>query len=146
MKFIYYFLERFKKQNIKKSIPIYLFVLLTILFYGVKGLIMTTFIILTFVAGWISKGLWQAIKDYRLTLTLNRVHFSKSDYETLKRENSALLTALESYMKNTDNARGRGVQGPLRPSNPSTPANRSVMNMNDIEEIRLRYEMEERER
>lgn len=144
LKLLYYFTNRFTKKNIAKMAAVYAGAILIFLIYGVKGLMTVFFLILFFFLGWISNKLTAAIKDYRLTLRLNRVHFSHVDYETLRRENSALLEALQAHMKGA--VRGRGVQGGGYPPSPSTPNTGTRLSHEQVEEMRMRYEAEDRER
>lgn len=141
LKLLHYISLRFNKKNLLRSIPIYGVAAVIGLLFGVKGLATTAFLIFFFFLGWIGHSLWGAIKDYRLTLRLNRVHYSQADYETLRRENKALLQALEARM---DDKGGRGVKVGVRPPSPPAPTT-ARLNPQDIEELRLRYEQEERE-
>lgn len=145
MKILHYFMNRFNKKNLKKTVPIYAFALIILMFYGVKGLMTTFFVALLFIMGWLSHSAYIAIKDYRLTLALNRVHYSQADYQTLKRENMALMDAVQALMNKGGS--GGGSKGPLRPVAPPTqPPNRQMYSMEDIEEMRMRYEAEDIER
>lgn len=138
LKMLHYISFRLNKKNLLRSIPIYIAAILIYFMFGVTGLIITFFLGLFFFLGWIVHSLISMVKDYRLTLRLNRVHYNQADYETLRRENKALLQALESRMENG----GRGArQGGVPASSPPPTAAR--LNANDLEEMKLRYEQEE---
>lgn len=88
-----------------RRFPLYLFFAFILLAYGVRGAMMMFLLFLAFFMGWTAKGLFQAIKDYRLTLRLNRVYFSQAEYDTLHRENKILHEALNAFK---DASKGRG--------------------------------------
>lgn len=136
MKYLYYFFERFKKQNLKKTISIYLSVLMIFLIFGMKGIAMTVLIIFTFFAGWWSKSIFQLVKDYRLTLRLNRVKFTHADYLALQKERDSIFNAYHDLKESRGGS--RGVKSPRAASPTGTK-----IDHNQIEEMKLRFEQEE---
>lgn len=139
LKILHYISVRFSKKHLIRSVPIYLVAALIAIVFGVKGLMISFFLGLFFFLGWITHSLWGVVKDYRLTLRLNRVHYSQADYETLRRENKALLHAVEARMEG-----GRGVQPGVRPASSPAPT-AARLTRQDIEEMKLRIEEEERQ-
>lgn len=145
LKTIYYFTHRFKQQNLKKTVPLYLLTALILAVYGVKGLMLSFMIIFFYVMGWMSHKCMAFIRDYRLSRTLDRVHFSQAEFELLKRENKLLFDALQSHMKtNVRDGVGGGVKTGQSRRYPTAPPPR--MSREDLEEMELRYRMEEDER
>lgn len=140
MKILYFYLNRFRPKNMFKTAVIYGLGAFILLLWGVKGLVTTFLLIFCFFLGWVIHSGVSAIKDYRLTLRLNRVHYSQADYDTLRRENKALLDALQAQME----ARGGGggaVRG-YRPGPAPAPSN-TKWDSQRIEELKMRYEAEE---
>lgn len=140
LKSLNYILLRFSKKNMLRSIPIYVAAVLILLLFGVKGLLITFFLTVFFVLGWTAHMLIGAVKDYRLTLRLNRMHYSQADYETLRRENKALLQVIQTRMDVREGGRGTTTGGAQR--TPPAPSS-ARLNQSDIEEMRNRYAAEE---
>ncbi|MDO3682088.1 hypothetical protein [Paenibacillus ehimensis] len=139
LKILHYIGLRFSKKYLIRSVPIYLIAALITIVFGVNGLMISFFLGLFFFLGWITHSLWGVVKDYRLTLRLNRVHYTQADYETLRRENKALLQVVEARMEGV-----RGVQPGVRPA--SSPAPKAArLSQQDIEEMKFRYEQEEQQ-
>lgn len=132
---IIYFLSQLSPRKLKlfaiKKLPIYLFFVLVFCMYGVKGMLITTFLILFFFLGWTGKGMFQAFHDWRLTQRLNRVYFSAADYESIQRENKLLHEALNAFK---DNAKKGGTAG-VRNDTPMSPPSRAMMNHESIRQM-----------
>ena len=113
---LYVLASRITKRGFRKFIfkrlPVYLFLLLVLILYGVKGLMITFGLLVSFFLGWTFKGLFQAFKDWRLTQRLNRVYFSQVEYDALHRENKMLHEAFNAYKDNVTK-RGGGAAAPM---------------------------------
>lgn len=78
-----------------KRLPIYVIGLFILTVWGVKGVVITFFLVLAFFLGWVTNKMVAAVKDYRLTLRLNRNHFTTLEYDTMKRERDLALKAFQ---------------------------------------------------
>lgn len=135
MKNLYYIFERFRKRNLKKTVIFYLMILTIFLIFGVGGLMIAFFLILSFALGWWTKTIVQIVKDYRLTLRLNRISFTSMEYETMKKERDAFHSAYEALKK--WKLGGRGV------TSPPAPQLSSLFKQAEMEEeLKLRMQME----
>lgn len=56
------------------------------------------FLVAGFFLGKYSEKLFAAIKDYRLSLKLDRVHWSQVEFESMKKERDALRATLAQHM------------------------------------------------
>lgn len=104
------------KHYLKTRLIYYVIVLIIFVIGGVKGLVMTTLIILSFFLGWITSKLINAFKDWRLTQRLNRIHFTAVEYEQMQRERDLAIAAFQTVTREaaaserrsgSDQARGR---------------------------------------
>jgi hypothetical protein len=136
------FLQKISKAQLRsfalKRLPIIVVGTITLLVFGVKGLVTMTFMALAFVLGWTLKGAVQAYKDYRLSQALNRVHFNQMDVQTLRRERDLALAAVKAYQESTT---GRG--GPMRsPATMGAAPDRRRMSEDDKRQILASLESE----
>jgi hypothetical protein len=103
------------KKWLLRRMPVYVFLLFVTLLYGVKGLMTAFLLILSFFLGWTFKGLIQAVKDWRLSQTMTRVHFSQVEYDSMQRENRMLHEALQAF-RDATGKRGNGVAAGSAPA------------------------------
>lgn len=129
-----------RKTFLYKRLPVYLLAVLILFLFGVKTLIMTFFLALSFGLGWFLKSFISAVKDYRLTLRLNRVHFTHAEYESLQRENRALTEAVLAFQTVRRGAGGAEVARPQAAA-PQTVRGFAV---EDIKEMVRSFSMEEK--
>jgi hypothetical protein len=108
------------KQFAIKRLPIYILGLIILIVFGVKPLMYTLGLFVFFFLGWIMKGLYQSIIDWRMQLRMNRIHFSQVEYEQLKRENNMLHDALNVFKEHAKTGRG-GVGAPMPQAPPPKP-------------------------
>lgn len=125
---LYRLTERDVKGFIRKRLPYYLIALLIYLVWGGKGIVITFFMVLAFFIGWVLNGLIRAVKDYRLTQRLNRIHFTAIEFDALKRERDLAMEALRSLRAEG----GRGAKAAPMPPRPAAPQSRRF----DEDEIR----------
>jgi UPF0716 family protein affecting phage T7 exclusion len=110
------------KRWMKKRLPIYLAAALILIFGGIQTAMITFALIMSFTAGWIAKGLIQAIKDYRLTQRLNRIHFTATEFDTMRRERDMAIEALQAIQQAQKERRSSGPKAaPMPPSAPAAP-------------------------
>lgn len=104
------------KHYLKTRLIYYVIGLIILLIGGVKGLVMTTLLILSFFLGWTTSKLINAFKDWRLTQRLNRIHFTAVEYDQMQRERDLAIAAFQTVTKEaaaserrsgSDLARGR---------------------------------------
>lgn len=135
-----YYLSKLTETDLKrflyKRLPFYLVGLFILIVFGVKGLVITFFLVLSFVFGWIAKGVINVVKDYRLAQRLNKVHYTTLEYESLQKQNRALYEAVKAYQEGA--VGGRGASGVGRP--PSSPS-RPRMDHQQIQEIIAQMEV-----
>lgn len=115
----------------RKRLPVYVLGSLILLFYGVEGLVVTFFIVLSFVLGFMTKQILNAVKDYRLSLRLNRVYFSEAEYTTLKRERDVAMAALKLQQEER-------AEGGRRRATSTTMAPMARVSQMEIEEMMAR--------
>ncbi|MCY7488071.1 hypothetical protein [Paenibacillus alvei] len=119
------------KVFFRKRLPVYVLGSLILLFYGVEGLVVTFFIVLSFVLGFMTKQILNAVKDYRLSLRLNRVYFSEAEYTTLKRERDVAMAALKLQQEER-------AEGGRRRATSTTMAPMARVSQMEIEEMMAR--------
>lgn len=142
LKKLYPHLVKFdKKTFLTKRLPIYLIGIFILLVFGVKGLVITIFLCMAFVGGWFLHSAVQLWKDYRMSLALNRVHFSAADVTTMKKQLDLALTAVKAYQQSAGG--GRGVKGPQMAPNPS--ASRVRYDSDQLQALIMQMESEKEE-
>lgn len=118
-----------------KRLPIYVLGIFILMVWGIKGLMITFFITMAFFLGWITNKIITAVKDYRLTQRLNRIHFTHLEFDTMKRERDMALEAFRQIEKGT-----RGLKA--APTPPMPPSYRNI-DPEEIREMARRYIDEE---
>lgn len=143
MKHLYAMFGKVDKESVKrfskKRLPFYLIGLLIFILFGTKGLVNSIFLFIFFILGWTLNKFVSAVKDYRLTLRLNRVQFNQVDFETMKRERDLALTALKQMTES-----GEGQKRVKAAPMPTMPSSAQRFGHDDIEEM-LRQLQQERE-
>ena len=133
-----YFLQKLTTDQLKtfmyKRLPIYILALFIFLLFGVKGLVITFFLVVFFVLGWTLNKIYSIVSDYRLAQKINRIHYTTIEFEALKRQNKALYEAVKAYQ---DGAVGRGGSAVVRP--PTAPTKPRI-DQQQIQEMILQYE------
>lgn len=126
IKRLYPMLSKITKEQLitfsKKRLPIYLIALIILLKFGVIGLMYTFLFTMFFVLGYVSKGLVNLYKDYRISLRLNKVYFNQAEYLSLQRMNEALEKAVKAYQ--TNGTKGQGPRGAVMPPGGPGPTTR----------------------
>jgi hypothetical protein len=114
-----------------KRLPFYLLGLMILLIGGVKAFMMTFLFVFTFTAGWWMNKAINAFKDYRLTLRLNKMHFTSIEYDAMRRERDLALEALKTM---TDDRAQRGRAAPM-PPRPAAPVQQQRFGPDEIREF-----------
>jgi hypothetical protein len=120
-----------------KRLPVYAVGIFILLVGGIKGLMITFLCVMSFFLGWFINKLITAVKDYRLTQRLNRIHFTHIEYDTMKRERDMALDAFRQI----DKERTRGLKAAPMP--PMPPSSHNRIDQDEIREMARRYLEEE---
>lgn len=120
------------KTFMKRRLPIYLLIILVLSIWGVGTAVSMFFLVVSFFLGWTTNKIISAVKDYRLTLRLNRQHYSTLEYETMKKERDIALKAFEQI--SAGHAK-KGVQGARQGNVPAMPSASPHMRSMDIDHI-----------
>lgn len=126
------------KHYVKTRLIYYVIALLILLVGGVKSLVITTFIVISFFLGWTVNKMITAFKDYRLTQRLNRIHFTAIEYDQMQRERDLAISAFKTIAEKTSTApKGAMERTPGRYSSQSVR-----MSEGDIREFMAQNGME----
>ncbi|SFF49393.1 hypothetical protein SAMN04487969_15511 [Paenibacillus algorifonticola] len=106
-----------------KRLPVYLAGLTILMIWGVPGVMMTFLLVMAFFFGWFLNKFLAAIKDYRLTQRLNRIHFTHIEFDTMRRERDMAIQAYQMVME--ADSKGRRVKAAGMPPTPVPPSNRA---------------------
>lgn len=123
------------KRWMKRRLPVYLAGAIILIFGGIQAAMITFALIVSFAAGWIAKGFIQAVKDYRLTQRLNRIHFTAAEYDTMRRERDMAIEALQAIQQAQKERRSTGPKAAPMP--PSAPAASRRLTPDEIREMIL---------
>lgn len=120
------------KKFTRKRLPIYLLIILVLSIWGVGTAVSMFFLVVSFFLGWTTNKIISAVKDYRLTLRLNKQHYTNIEFETMRKERDIALKAFEQisagYAK-------KGVQGARQGNVPAMPSASPHMRSMDIDQM-----------
>lgn len=119
-----------------KRLPFYVLGLTILTLWGVRGLMITFLLVLSFALGWIFCKLKAALADYRLTQRLNRIHFTAVEFDSMKRERDMALQAWQELSRE----RSRGAKAaPMPPTPPGPPRYQPTVDQAEIEAMIQRH-------